>query len=72
VNSDQGDGVRENELALKLLPLLEAIANLHYLLDHNISRPDKLEKLRAMENETFNSVLTLVQSYLPKPNRLSR
>jgi hypothetical protein len=56
-----------HDMAVSLLPLLEAIANLHYLLDLNISEPAKLKELRAIEEEGFTAVLTLVQSYLAEP-----
>jgi hypothetical protein len=52
------------ELAHELLPYLEAVANLHYLLDWHVLEPTRLQELRAVEDEAFNAVLKRVLSHL--------
>ena len=52
------------ELANQLLPHLEAVANLHYLLDHHVADPASLKELRAVEDKAFNVMLKLVLSHL--------
>jgi hypothetical protein len=51
-------------LADELLPYLEAVANLHYLLDWHVLDPKRLQELRAMEDEAFNAVLKRVLRHL--------
>jgi hypothetical protein len=49
------------ELAAALLPQLEAIANIHYLLDKHVEDPDSLRRLRTLEEEVFESLLAEVE-----------
>ena len=48
------------ELADLLLPHLEAVANLHYLLDVNIEKPERLKELRLLEEKIFGEMLQTV------------
>ena len=50
------------ELAARLLSPLEAIANLHYLLDLHVVNPERLKELRKVEDEAFEQMLQLVLS----------
>ena len=52
------------ELAQELLPYLEAVANLHYLLDRHVENPESLKELRAIEDEAFNAMLKRVLTHL--------
>ena len=52
------------ELTNELLPHLEAVANLHYLLDRHVEHPEKLKQLRTIEDEAFNAMLQRVLSHL--------
>ena len=52
------------ELANELLPHLEAVANLHYLLDQHVENPGSLKELRAIEDEAFNAMLQRVLTHL--------
>ena len=52
------------ELARELLPHLEAVANLHYLLDHHVEDPASLKELRVVEDEAFNAMLQRVLAHL--------
>ena len=54
------------ELAEKLVPLLETVANLHYLLDLNVAEPERLKALRATEDDAFSHMLDLVLGHLPE------
>jgi hypothetical protein len=51
-------------LARRLSPHLEAVANLHYLLDYHIRDPKRLLELRMMEDESFEAMLKIVQDAL--------
>ena len=55
---------RARELARELLPYLEAVSNLHYLLDWHVVNPERLRELRAMEDEAFNAMLKRILSHL--------
>ncbi|AXC16177.1 hypothetical protein ACPOL_6973 (plasmid) [Acidisarcina polymorpha] len=52
------------ELAKELLPYLETVANLHYLLDWHVVNPDRLKELRAIEDEAFNGMLKHIQRHI--------
>lgn len=52
------------KLAKELLPHLEALANIHYLLDRHVEAPALLAQLRTIEDEAFNAILKIVQAYL--------
>lgn len=52
------------ELATELLPFLETVANLHYLLDWHVESPDRLKELRVIEDEAFDAMLKQVLSHL--------
>jgi hypothetical protein len=59
------DGDRPaRELAKDLLPHLEAVANLHYLLDWHVEDLASLKELRAIENEAFRAMLQRVLAHL--------
>jgi hypothetical protein len=45
------------ELAVRLLVPLEAIANLHYLLDLHVVNPERLKELRKIEDAAFEQML---------------
>jgi hypothetical protein len=61
--------VKAEDLARSLLPYLEAVANLHYLLDLHVDNPQRLKALRAIEEDTFEKMLSLVLSCLPDQPR---
>jgi hypothetical protein len=48
------------QLADILVPHLEALANVHYLLDTNLKEPARLRELRKLEDEIFDEVLQKV------------
>jgi hypothetical protein len=48
------------QLADTLVPHLEALANLHYLLDTSLKEPARLRELRKLEDEIFDEVLQKV------------
>jgi hypothetical protein len=48
------------ELAHELLPHLEAVANIHYLLDQHIESPERLKELRLLEEKIFGEMLQVV------------
>jgi hypothetical protein len=50
------------QLADALFPLLEAHANIHYLLDLYIFDPRRLRELRTSEDEVFEAILKCVRS----------
>ena len=52
------------ELATELLPYLETVSNLHYLLDWHVVDPIRLKELRAIEDEAFEGMLKRVLSHL--------
>lgn len=52
------------ELAQELVPYLETVANLHYLLDWHVVDPDRLKELRSIEDEAFDAMLKRVLSHL--------
>ena len=52
------------ELAQELLPHLEAVSNLHYLLDRHVEDPQSLKELRAIEDEAFQAMLQRVLTHL--------
>jgi hypothetical protein len=49
-----------SELSSKLLPQLEAVANIHYLLDKHIENPERLIELRQLEERIFGEMLKIV------------
>ena len=53
-----------SELARELLPYLETVANLHYLLDWHVVNSDRLKELRGIEDEAFNAMLKHVLNHL--------
>ncbi len=54
------NGATAGDLAHTLLPHLEALANVHFLLDTNIESPSHLKRLRQLEEEIFTVVLRVV------------
>ncbi len=52
------------KLAVELLPYLETVSNLHYLLDWNVASPDRLKELRGLEDEAFQAMLQRVLKHL--------
>ncbi|WP_263386025.1 hypothetical protein [Granulicella arctica] len=52
------------ELATELLPFLETVANLHYLLDWHVEAPERLKELRVVEDEAFQAMLKRVLAHL--------
>jgi hypothetical protein len=46
-----------DQLADALLPLLEASANVHFLLDHNLLNPQRLRELRLVEDRLLEETL---------------
>jgi hypothetical protein len=52
------------ELATSLLPHLEALANVHFLLDKHLQNPETLRSLRLLEEDIFADVLQLTRRAL--------
>jgi hypothetical protein len=50
-----------SQLADELLPHLEALANLHYLIDKNVLDPARIKDLRLLEDNIFGDLLHLVR-----------
>ena len=50
------------ELAEALLPHLQTLANLHYLMNCYIGEPAQLQELRAHEDKVFSQVLEKVRA----------
>jgi hypothetical protein len=47
------------ELANSLLPHLEALANVHFLVDLNVENSESVKTLRLLEDEIFADLLRL-------------
>ncbi len=54
------EGQSAHELVIELLPYLETVANLHYLLDKHVVNPERLKELRSKEDEAFEAMLKRV------------
>ena len=52
------------ELVDTLTPLLDALANIHYLLDHNIASSQHIRELRMIEDEVFEEMLRAFETPL--------
>ncbi len=52
------------ELAKELLPYLESVSNLHYLLDVHVENAEHLKRLREMEDVAFEAMLKRILSHL--------
>ena len=60
IAKSRGDQVRPGAF----VPHLEAVANIHYLLDQNIDDPESLKELRLLEEKVFGEMLQIVLEQL--------